>query len=80
MRARVVRLVTLSKALDDMHNRVSVMPWFSNATSEHRSYKFIVTGLPFQMFIGMMIPKPLVLSAGRGWDSSTWARTATPTS
>jgi hypothetical protein len=53
----VVLLVTLSTALDDLHNRVAVMPWLFNRTPEYRSYKFIVTGLAFQMFFGMMIPK-----------------------
>jgi hypothetical protein len=65
----VVLLVTLSKALDDMHNRVSVMPWFFNRTPEYRSYKFIVTGLTFQMFFGMQIPKPTrrICSARHGF-------------
>lgn len=65
----VVLLVTLSKALDDLYNRVAVMPWFFNRMPEYRSYKFIVTGLTFQMLFGMMIPKPLrrICSARRGF-------------
>jgi hypothetical protein len=53
----VVLLVTLSTALDDLHNRVCAMPWFFDRKPEYRSYKFIVAGLHFQMFFGMMIPK-----------------------
>jgi hypothetical protein len=53
----IVLLVTLSTALDDLHNRVAVMPWLFNRTPEYRSYKFIVTGFAFQMFFGMSIPQ-----------------------
>lgn len=65
----IVLLVTLSKALDDMHNRVSAMPWFFNRTPEYRSYKLIVTGLTFQLFVGMMIPKRIrrICSARQGF-------------
>lgn len=55
----IVLLVTLSRALDNLHNRVSVMPWFFNRTPEYRSYKFIVTGLTFQLFVGKRIPEPI---------------------
>ena len=45
------------------------MLWFFNRTPEYGSYKFIVTGLTFQMFVGMMIPKPIrrICSARRGF-------------
>ena len=55
----VVQIVTLSTALDELHNRVSVMPWLFDRKPEYRSYKFIVTGFTFQMFFGMMIPKSI---------------------
>ena len=65
----VVLLVTLSNALDDLYNRVAVMPWFFNRTPEYRHYKFLATGLTFQMLFGRMIPKPLrrICSARRGF-------------
>jgi hypothetical protein len=65
----VVQLVTLSTALDDIHNRVSAMPWLFERKPEYRSYKFIVTGFTFHMFFGMMIPKPirLICSARHGF-------------
>jgi hypothetical protein len=61
--------VTLSTALDDLHNRVSAMPWLFERKPEYRSYKFIVTGFTFHMFFGMMIPKPirLICSARHGF-------------
>lgn len=51
--------MTLSALLDDLHNRVSAMPWLFERKPEYRSYKFIVTGFTFHMFFGMMIPKPI---------------------
>jgi hypothetical protein len=55
----VVQLVTLSTALDELHNRVSAMPWLFERKPEYRRYKFMVTGFTFHMFFGMMIPKPI---------------------
>ena len=65
----VVLLVTLSGVLDDLYNRVAVMPWFFNRKPEYRAYKFVVTGFTFQMLFGMMIPKPIrrICSARRGF-------------
>jgi hypothetical protein len=65
----IVQLVTLSTALDDMHNRVSAMPWLFERKPQYRSYKFIVTGFTFHMFVGMMIDKPIrrICSARRGF-------------
>ena len=61
--------VTVSKALDDLHNRVGVLPWYFNRTAEYKSYKFLVPGLTFHMFFGMMIPKPQrrICSARQGF-------------
>jgi hypothetical protein len=61
--------VTLSTALDDLHNRVSAMPWLFERKPEYRSYKFIVTGFTFHMFFGMMISKPIwpICSARHGF-------------
>jgi hypothetical protein len=55
----IVMLVTLSAALDDLHNRVSVMPWLFDRTREYRTYKFVVTGVTFLLFVGMMTPKSI---------------------
>jgi hypothetical protein len=65
----IVLLVTLSKIRSDPHNRVAIMPWFFDRTPGYRSYKFIVTGLVFQLIVGMMIPKPIrrICSARRGF-------------
>jgi hypothetical protein len=38
----VVQLVMLSAVLDDLHNRVSAMPWLFERKPEYRSYKFMV--------------------------------------
>jgi hypothetical protein len=56
-------------ALDNMHNRVSAMPWPFERKPQYRSYKFIVTGFTFHMFVGMMIAKPIrrICSARRGF-------------
>jgi hypothetical protein len=65
----VVQLVTLSAVLDELHNRVSAMPWLFERKPEYRSYKFMVTGFTFHMFFGMMIPKPIrrICSARHGF-------------
>ena len=44
------------------------MPWFFNRMPECRRYKFIVTGLMFEVFVGMMIPMSIrrLCSARRG--------------
>jgi hypothetical protein len=55
----VVQLVTLSYQLEDLHNRMSAMPWLSEQKPEYRSHKFIVTGFTFHMFFGMMVPEPI---------------------
>ena len=54
----VVLFITLSKGLDDLHNRVAVLPWFFDRKPQYGSYKFIVPGLTFHMFFGMQIPAP----------------------
>jgi hypothetical protein len=65
----IVLLVTLSSALDDLLNRVLAMPWRFNRTAECRTYKFVVTGLNFLLFVGMQIPEPTrrICSARRGF-------------
>lgn len=65
----VVQLVTLSAVLDELHNRVSAMPWLFERKPEYRSYKFMVTRFTFHMFFGMMIPKPIrrICSARHGF-------------
>lgn len=65
----IVQLVTLSTALDNMHNRVSAMPWLFERKPQYRSYKFIATGFTFHMFVGMMIDKPIrrICSARHGF-------------
>jgi hypothetical protein len=55
--------------VDNLHNRVAAMPWLFDRKPEYRSYKFIATGLTFQLFVGMMTPKPIrrSCSARRGF-------------
>ena len=56
----VVLLVSLrKKSLDRLPNQVVMMPFLSDRKPEYRRYRFVVTGLTFDMFLGMMIPKPL---------------------
>ena len=64
-----LKLVTLSAVLDELHNRVSAMPWLFERKPESRSYKFMVTGFTLNMFFAMMIPKPIrrICSARHGF-------------
>ena len=52
----VALFITVSKALDGMHNRLAAFPWFFNRTREYKSYKCMVPGLTYQMFFGQLIP------------------------
>ena len=63
----VVLLVTLSKALSDIYNRVVMMPYLFRKL-EYRHYRFVVPGLRFEMLFGKMIPGSLQggCSARRG--------------
>lgn len=56
--AGVAMLVTVTKTLDELHNKVVAMPYlYCKAAYWH--YKFVVPGLTFDMFLGKVIPESL---------------------